>query len=124
MIWLLQTDGWLFIIAFSYLVKIFNECFCLIHADVQGSDNPIPLSPQWLLPKQGESKPGIGGVCYTLQYNYILIHFIHVPCLFVNALMSFFVCHSCCAFVMDTVNICFILCVLCKLLDFQFCFTY
>ncbi|XP_022750461.1 uncharacterized protein LOC111299508 [Durio zibethinus] len=29
---------------------------------VQGSDNPIPLSPQWLLPKPGESKPGMGTV--------------------------------------------------------------
>ncbi|KAJ6403587.1 hypothetical protein OIU84_011910 [Salix udensis] len=28
--------------------------------DAQGSDNPIPLSPQWLLPKHGESKPGVG----------------------------------------------------------------
>lgn len=27
--------------------------------DVQGSDNPIPLSPQWLLPKSGESKTGV-----------------------------------------------------------------
>ncbi|KAJ6827105.1 uncharacterized protein M6B38_367660 [Iris pallida] len=27
--------------------------------DMQGSDNPIPLSPQWLLPKPGESKLGI-----------------------------------------------------------------
>ncbi|XWS14588.1 hypothetical protein CRYUN_Cryun35bG0022800 [Craigia yunnanensis] len=33
-----------------------------ISKDVQGSDNPIPLSPQWLLPKPGESKPGIGTV--------------------------------------------------------------
>ncbi|GMJ04994.1 Essential for poteXvirus Accumulation 1 [Hibiscus trionum] len=31
-----------------------------ISKDVQGSDNPIPLSPQWLLSKPGESKPGIG----------------------------------------------------------------
>ncbi|XP_031736671.1 protein ESSENTIAL FOR POTEXVIRUS ACCUMULATION 1 isoform X2 [Cucumis sativus] len=33
-----------------------------LHAanDVQGSENPIPLSPQWLLPKPGESKHGIG----------------------------------------------------------------
>ncbi|KAL2964065.1 hypothetical protein AAZX31_17G236600 [Glycine max] len=31
-----------------------------ISKDVQGSDNPIPLSPQWLLPKPGESKPGSG----------------------------------------------------------------
>ncbi|XP_059636440.1 protein ESSENTIAL FOR POTEXVIRUS ACCUMULATION 1 [Cornus florida] len=29
-----------------------------ISKDVQGSDNPIPLSPQWLLPKPGENKPG------------------------------------------------------------------
>ncbi|RDX71157.1 mpd2, partial [Mucuna pruriens] len=27
-----------------------------------GPDNPIPLSPQWLLPKPGESKPAIGTV--------------------------------------------------------------
>eukprot|EP00252_Welwitschia_mirabilis_P021426 TRINITY_DN549_c0_g1_i1.p1 TRINITY_DN549_c0_g1~~TRINITY_DN549_c0_g1_i1.p1 ORF type:complete len:1759 (+),score=445.78 TRINITY_DN549_c0_g1_i1:187-5463(+) len=26
--------------------------------DLQGSDNPIPLSPQWLYPKSGESKTG------------------------------------------------------------------
>ncbi|XWS24347.1 hypothetical protein CRYUN_Cryun28dG0093800 [Craigia yunnanensis] len=31
-----------------------------ISKDVQGSDSPIPLSPQWLLPKPGEIKPGIG----------------------------------------------------------------
>ncbi|KAJ1384943.1 GYF-like domain superfamily [Sesbania bispinosa] len=31
-----------------------------ISKDFQGSDNPIPLSPQWLLPKPGESKPGTG----------------------------------------------------------------
>ncbi|KAJ6941483.1 hypothetical protein NC651_007303 [Populus alba x Populus x berolinensis] len=31
-----------------------------ISKDAQGSDNPIPLSPQWLLPKPGESKPGVG----------------------------------------------------------------
>ncbi|KAL4649920.1 hypothetical protein ACB092_01G049300 [Castanea dentata] len=29
---------------------------------LQGPDNVIPLSPQWLLPKPGESKPGIGNV--------------------------------------------------------------
>ncbi|KAG9135178.1 hypothetical protein Leryth_013470 [Lithospermum erythrorhizon] len=27
--------------------------------DVHGSDNPIPLSPQWLQPKSGESKAGV-----------------------------------------------------------------
>ncbi|KAK9271198.1 hypothetical protein L1049_026788 [Liquidambar formosana] len=31
-----------------------------ISKDVQGSDNPIPLSPQWLLSKPGESKAGMG----------------------------------------------------------------
>lgn len=31
-----------------------------ISKDVQGSENPIPLSPQWLLPKSGESKTGMG----------------------------------------------------------------
>ncbi|XP_052202363.1 protein ESSENTIAL FOR POTEXVIRUS ACCUMULATION 1 isoform X2 [Diospyros lotus] len=29
-----------------------------IPKDVHGSDNPIPLSPQWLLPKPGENKTG------------------------------------------------------------------
>ncbi|XP_020210585.1 uncharacterized protein LOC109795477 isoform X1 [Cajanus cajan] len=33
-----------------------------ISKDVQGSDIPIPLSPQWLLPKPGESKAGTGSV--------------------------------------------------------------
>ncbi|KAG2302377.1 hypothetical protein Bca52824_031028 [Brassica carinata] len=33
-----------------------------IFKDVQGSDNPIPLSPQWLLSKQGKSKTGTGTV--------------------------------------------------------------
>ncbi|KAJ7958042.1 GYF domain containing protein [Quillaja saponaria] len=31
-----------------------------ISKDAQEHDNPIPLSPQWLLPKSAESKPGIG----------------------------------------------------------------
>ncbi|KAK8623345.1 hypothetical protein V6N13_118231 [Hibiscus sabdariffa] len=31
-----------------------------ISKDVQGSDNAVPLSPQWLLSKPGESKLGIG----------------------------------------------------------------
>ncbi|KAJ1419709.1 GYF-like domain superfamily, partial [Sesbania bispinosa] len=35
--------------------------------DVQGSDNPIPLSPQWLLPKPGESKSGTGTLDSCLQ---------------------------------------------------------
>ncbi|XP_042519960.1 protein ESSENTIAL FOR POTEXVIRUS ACCUMULATION 1-like isoform X2 [Macadamia integrifolia] len=30
-----------------------------INKEIQGSDNLIPLSPQWLFPKPGESKPGI-----------------------------------------------------------------
>ncbi|TKY75146.1 PERQ amino acid-rich with GYF domain-containing protein 2 [Spatholobus suberectus] len=33
-----------------------------ISKDFQGPDKPIPLSPQWLMPKPGESKPGIGTV--------------------------------------------------------------
>ncbi|CAK8568989.1 unnamed protein product [Lathyrus sativus] len=33
-----------------------------ISKDFQGSENPIPLSPQWLLPKPGEGKPGAGTV--------------------------------------------------------------
>ncbi|KAJ0086530.1 hypothetical protein Patl1_09124 [Pistacia atlantica] len=40
-----------------------------ISKDVQGADNPLPLSPQWLLPKPGESKPGIGtGESHFNQY--------------------------------------------------------
>ncbi|XP_044510757.1 protein ESSENTIAL FOR POTEXVIRUS ACCUMULATION 1-like isoform X2 [Mangifera indica] len=40
-----------------------------ISKDVQGADNPIPLSPQWLLPKPGESKPGTGtGESHFSQY--------------------------------------------------------
>ncbi|KAJ8762414.1 hypothetical protein K2173_007574 [Erythroxylum novogranatense] len=31
-----------------------------ISKDAEGCDNPIPLSPQWLLPKPGESKAGVG----------------------------------------------------------------
>ncbi|GKV29894.1 hypothetical protein SLEP1_g38771 [Rubroshorea leprosula] len=31
-----------------------------ISKDVQGSNNPIPLSPQWLQPKYAETKPGMG----------------------------------------------------------------
>ncbi|CAN0922027.1 Protein ESSENTIAL FOR POTEXVIRUS ACCUMULATION 1 [Linum grandiflorum] len=31
-----------------------------ISKDGQASDNPIPLSPQWLLPKPGDNKPGAG----------------------------------------------------------------
>ncbi|KAL4331944.1 hypothetical protein GQ457_07G026230 [Hibiscus cannabinus] len=31
-----------------------------ISKDVQGSDHSIPLSPQWLLPKSGDRKPGMG----------------------------------------------------------------
>ncbi|CAK8534667.1 unnamed protein product [Lathyrus sativus] len=33
-----------------------------ISKDFQGSENPIPLSPQWLLPKPWEGKPGAGTV--------------------------------------------------------------
>ncbi|KAJ8772538.1 hypothetical protein K2173_027715 [Erythroxylum novogranatense] len=32
-----------------------------ISKDALGSDNAIPLSPQWLLPKSGDSKAGVGG---------------------------------------------------------------
>ncbi|XP_018455088.1 protein ESSENTIAL FOR POTEXVIRUS ACCUMULATION 1 isoform X1 [Raphanus sativus] len=31
-----------------------------IFKDIQGSDNPIPLSPQWLLSKPGKNKAGLG----------------------------------------------------------------
>lgn len=33
-------------------------------ADVQDLESPVPLSPQWLLPKAGDAKLGTGpGVC-------------------------------------------------------------
>jgi len=41
---------------------------------VQGSDNPIPLSPQWLLPKPGENKLGTGSVvCASLVLHIHLL---------------------------------------------------
>ncbi|KAK2988729.1 hypothetical protein RJ640_020994 [Escallonia rubra] len=41
-----------------------------ISKDMQGSENPIPLSPQWLLPKPGDNKAGIlTGVCYPALFN-------------------------------------------------------
>lgn len=37
-------------------------------ADITGPDNPIPLSPQWLLPKPGETKTGMSlGVCTNIS---------------------------------------------------------
>ena len=30
---------------------------CLLCVDVYGSDDPIPLSPHWLLPKPGDKQP-------------------------------------------------------------------
>ncbi|WZZ87081.1 hypothetical protein YC2023_115660 [Brassica napus] len=41
----------------------------LLCADVQGSDNPIPLSPQWLLSKSGKSKTGMGTVEAQCLHN-------------------------------------------------------
>lgn len=39
--------------------------FCLLFAEVQGIDGSVPLSPQWLLPKPGENKPGmVTGLSY------------------------------------------------------------
>lgn len=38
---------------------VFIDKLFLIHVDVQGPNDSIPLSPQWLLPKPGESKAGI-----------------------------------------------------------------
>ncbi|CAF1729994.1 unnamed protein product [Brassica napus] len=40
-----------------------------IFKDVQGSDNPIPLSPQWLLSKSGKSKTGMGTVEAQCLHN-------------------------------------------------------
>uniref|UniRef100_A0A2P2MVS3 Uncharacterized protein n=1 Tax=Rhizophora mucronata TaxID=61149 RepID=A0A2P2MVS3_RHIMU len=37
-----------------------------ISKDVPGSDNSIPLSPQWLLSKPSESKPGAVSVVCNL----------------------------------------------------------
>ncbi|KAL8541862.1 hypothetical protein ACS0TY_002928 [Phlomoides rotata] len=41
-----------------FLVLIILSFLSLICIDVQGTDNPIPLSPQWLLPKPGGNKSG------------------------------------------------------------------
>lgn len=50
------------------------QCLFLMYAAGSGSENPIPLSPQWLLPKPGESKPGmLTGVCYRNFHDFILI---------------------------------------------------
>ncbi|PSS31349.1 PERQ amino acid-rich with GYF domain-containing protein [Actinidia chinensis var. chinensis] len=40
-----------------------------ISKDVYGSDNPIPLSPHWLLPKPGDKQPGDGNN-FTLYPGY------------------------------------------------------
>lgn len=41
----------------------------LISVDMHGSNNTIPLSPQWRLPKLGENKAGIvTGVCHYLFF--------------------------------------------------------
>ncbi|XP_039027065.1 protein ESSENTIAL FOR POTEXVIRUS ACCUMULATION 1-like [Hibiscus syriacus] len=40
-----------------------------ISKDVQGSDDAIPLSPQWLLSKPGESKPRIGTMMGFMVYE-------------------------------------------------------
>jgi len=46
---------------------VFVDSFCLFHADVR-----VPLSPQWLLPKPGDSKPAVGtGVC-SLNFFMVL----------------------------------------------------
>ncbi|KAK8580909.1 hypothetical protein V6N13_143966 [Hibiscus sabdariffa] len=47
-----------------------------ISKDVQGSDDCIPLSPQWLLPKPGDSKPGMGTMaCNTRGASFYLLNF-------------------------------------------------
>lgn len=53
----------------------------LLCADVQGSDNPIPLSPQWLLSKSGKSKAGMGTVVFShcsLSVHFCLFHSLSV----------------------------------------------
>ncbi|KAG1368483.1 PERQ amino acid-rich with GYF domain-containing protein 2 [Cocos nucifera] len=37
--------------------------------DMQGSDNPIPLSPQWLLPKPGDNKLGVVSREFSLHHG-------------------------------------------------------
>ncbi|MQL83346.1 hypothetical protein Taro_015840, partial [Colocasia esculenta] len=48
-----------FIYLFSFLP--YTSCLCSLFgiADISGLENPIPLSPQWLLPKPGENKSGM-----------------------------------------------------------------
>lgn len=69
----------------------FVDSFCLLHADAQGSDNPIPLSPQWLLPKPGESKPGVGtGVWYHNLFTVLMI-FYHQNLLIHGPILGFYI---------------------------------
>lgn len=49
----------------------------LLCADVQGSDNPIPLSPQWLLSKSGKSKTGMGTVVFSHCSLSLCVHFVY-----------------------------------------------
>lgn len=40
-----------------------------MYAAGQGSENPIPLSPQWLLPKPGENKPGALSGVFSYHFH-------------------------------------------------------
>lgn len=51
--------------------------FVVLHVDVQGFNNSIPLSPQWLQTKPGENKSGLStGVCYPAIHDYLFIFYI------------------------------------------------
>ena len=54
---------------------LLNFAVCLPFADIQGSDNPVPLSPQWLLPKPADNKLGIlsGVKCHYFSIKFQLL---------------------------------------------------
>jgi hypothetical protein len=90
----IQRNSWAYY--FNYCFEnawkvFFVDSFCLLHADAQGSDNPIPLSPQWLLPKPGESKPGVGtGVWYHNLFTVLMI-FYHQNLLIHGQIFGFYI---------------------------------
>lgn len=61
-----------FSVIFSPLETVSYPVSIVTCIDLQGADNTIPLSPQWLLPKPGENKAGVvAGVCYYLFHPFL-----------------------------------------------------
>lgn len=64
---------------YIFIGKLFFWGFFLIHVDVQGHNDSIPLSPQWLLPKPGESKAGIVTGVRSLLLSFSLFKSCNIP---------------------------------------------